>query len=208
METKVKNKHKFNFVDAILIAVALIAIAAVAFIFFFDGASMIGNLFGSKKNVEIYYAVELSYVREDVGADIKPGDKVTDAVKNYDIGTVVGTLEGDSEFIGYDKDGKAIATNNPGYKSVIVIIKAEAANTGYDYSIDGYTLQTGDAVSFTTPGITGTGYCIGLEEVKDDAAKEAFWQSTASKVYYAEVLATEAPEATEPEEPAAPETEE
>ncbi len=190
MKQEAKNKRRFNFVDAVILLLILAAVALAAFIFVFKGPSFFTNLIGGQQK-EIYYAVELSRVREELVGNVQPGDKVRDGVRNYDIGTVVGTLSGDCEHIGAAPDGTAVAGGYPGYQSLIVIISARAANTGYEYSIGGYDLQPGAEVSFKTPGLSGTGFCVGLEVVENDQAKEAFWESTASKVYYAEVKAEE-----------------
>ena len=179
MKETMGKKHKFNFVDAVIILIVLALVALVAFIFIFQGSSFVSKIFGGGgEKKEIYYAVEVNQIRESL---------VTDAVRNYKIGTIVGVLTGDSEYIGGDSEGNAVATKYPGYQSLILIIKAEAVNNGREYSIDGYGIQNGANVNFNSPNLSATGYCIGLEVVETDEQREAFWQSTASKIYYAEV---------------------
>ncbi|MCI8590668.1 MAG: DUF4330 domain-containing protein [Clostridiales bacterium] len=188
-----KKKHKFNVVDALIILIVVALIALVAFVFLFKGSSLLTKIFGGTgEKVEIYYAIEVNQLREALITNPQAGDTVYDAVRNYKIGTVVGTLSGDSEYIGGDKNGKAVATKYPGYQSLILIVKAEAVNTGREYSIDGYNIQSGANVNFDSTHLSATGYCIGLEVVENDAQKDAFWQSTASKIYYAETSDTPA----------------
>ena len=187
MKDAIKKKHKFNVVDALIILIVIAIIAMVAFVFLFKGSSFITKIFGGAgEKVEIYYAIEVNQIRESLINNPQAGDTVHDAVRNYEIGTVVGVLSGDSEYIGGDKNGKAVATKSPGYQSMILIVKAQAVNTGREYSIDGYNLQSGANIDFDSTHLSATGYCIGLEVVENEAQKEAFWQSTASKIYYAE----------------------
>ncbi|MCI8331598.1 MAG: DUF4330 domain-containing protein [Clostridiales bacterium] len=191
MKDAMKKKHKFNIVDAMIILIVVALIALVAFVFLFKGSSFITRIFGGTgEKVEIYYAIEVNQIRESLIGNPQAGDAVHDAVRNYDMGTVVGVLSGDSEYIGGDKNGKAVATKYPGYQSLILIVKAQAVNTGREYSIDGYQIQNGAKVDFDSTHLSATGYCIGLEVVENDAQKEAFWQSTASKIYYAETSDT------------------
>ena len=154
MKETMGKKHKFNFVDAVIILIVLALVALVAFIFIFQGSSFVSKIFGGGgEKKEIYYAVEVNQIRESLVGNPKEGDKVTDAVRNYKIGTIVGVLTGDSEYIGGDSEGNAVATKYPGYQSLILIIKAEAVNNGREYSIDGYGIQNGANVNFNSPNL-------------------------------------------------------
>lgn len=177
---EMKNKHKFNFVDAIIIAVVLLVVAALAFIFVFGGASSLSNLFGKKETTTIYYAVEFPRLRDDFVDNsvltLKEGTEVIDEVKNYSIGNYVYYRRNASEVIGTMKDGGTIVSAYPGYSSVIVVVKAEAEVTPYQYTIDGYDLQVGRQVDMSIGNFAGSGYCVALSEIKSEADQEAFWQ--------------------------------
>ena len=179
MEMKEKRKHKFNFVDAIIIIVALIAVAAIAFIFVFGGASTFSKLFGKKETVTIYYAVEFSRVKDDLVdgnvLTIPEGAEVLDEVKNYNIGNYVYYRRNGSEVIGTMPNGETIVSAYPGYSSVIVVVKAEAEVDGYCYLIDGYDLQVGRAMDISVSNFAGSGYCIALSEIENEADQQAFW---------------------------------
>lgn len=194
MNTKEKSKRKFNFVDAIILLLILLAVALLAFIFIFKGASFITDLFGGGEESEIYYAVELSLVREELADNITAGQKVTDSGHNTPIGEVVTTYIGDAEYAGADENGIALKGAYPGYKSVIVIIESDAVKGAYNYSIDEYDLQVGSTVRFFTPEYTGGGFCVGLSEVKTDADKAAFIEKIGAQVYRADVPGIEAEE--------------
>lgn len=191
MNTKEKSKRKFNFVDAIILVLILLAVALLAFIFIFKGASFITDMFGGAEESEIYYAVELSLVREELSDNITAGQKVTDSGHNTPIGEVVATFVGDAEYAGADEDGQALKGSYPGYKSVIVVIKSEAALEDYYYAIGEYELQVGATVNFYTRDYAGGGFCVGLEEVKTDADKAAFIEKIGSQVYYADAIVEE-----------------
>lgn len=180
MEMKEKRRHRFNFVDAIIIVVALLLVAAIAFIFVFDGAVLLSKIFDKGEDVTIYYAVELTRVRDNLVdgniAYIPENAEVIDEVKNYNIGSYVGYLRDGSEVIGTMKNGHTIVSTYPGYSSVILVVKAEAKRDKYQYMIDGYELQVGHKVDLSVMNFAGSGYCIALDEIDSEADKSAFME--------------------------------
>ncbi len=186
MDSVKKEKHRFNFVDAIILIVVIAALALVGYIFFFRDSKG-----GSK--VQIYYAVECAEVKEDIAYNLKPGELFTSS--GYELGYAVDSVVGDREYIASTKDGNVVKTNIPGYRSVIFIVKADAVKKSYEYELDDYyKLQIGREVRLSSPSIAGKGYCIALSEIKTDEEAQAFINRVKTMAYKADVYSEEASE--------------
>lgn len=182
MDTVKKDKHRFNFVDAIIILIVIAAIAVLAKIFFFKEESSTGQM------VDIYYAVECAEVYPFVAYNMVPGEVFFDSEKGYRLGVGVDCVVGDSENLTQAADGHVVATNTPNARSVIIIISATAEKKEYEYSIDEYcTLQVGQEFRLSSPRIAGYGHCIALAEVNSEQDKADFVKKAKDMVYKADI---------------------
>lgn len=181
MEQIKKEKHKFNFVDAIIIIVLLIAVAAVGYIFFHRSAN-------GGETVDIYYAVECNGVKAELANGFNPDDKLTDPLKDHTMGYIVDSFVGDQEFIGVDSDGLAVATTNPAYRSIIAVVRAEAKKSKYEYIVDDYyEIQVGKEACLSAKDLTTYGNVIAISVVNSDEEKEAFLEKAKNMLYTADV---------------------
>ncbi len=158
-----KLKFRFNFIDAILIAVIIGAAVFLAYIF--SSSSL--NMGDENSSAEIEYTVELSKVRDEFRGEsfIKNGDGVTDSVTLYAIGEVSDVAYSDYMNKGYAADGSIVYSKYPNHMTVTVTIRAKADLSDGTYSIGGYTMAVGKKVSLRVPNFTGEGYCTAIREI-------------------------------------------
>ncbi len=186
MDSVKKEKHRFNFVDAIIIIFVVAALALIGYIFLF-----MNNRDGEK--VRICYAVECTEIREDIVNKFKPGELYT--MLGYEVGHAVDCVVGDMEYIGTTSEGETVRTNTPGYNSVIFIIESDAIRMDYEYKLDDYIkFQTGCSMQLTSRSISGRGYCVGLAEIETDGDKQAFINKVKTMAYKADAPSKEADE--------------
>lgn len=186
MDSVKKEKHRFNFVDAIIIIAVIAALALVGYIFLFRNDSK-----GEK--VRICYAVECAEIREDITQNFKPGELYT--MSGYELGHSVDCVVGDREYLGTTGDGRTVKSDIPGYKSVIFILETDALKMDYEYKLDDYVkFQVGCYMRLTSRSIAGEGYCVGLTEIKTDEDKQAFVNKVKTMAYKADVPGTEVEE--------------
>ncbi len=184
MDTVKKEKHRFNFVDVIIILIVVAAIAVLAQVFYFgkNGGDM----------VEIYYAVECAEINPLVAYNMVPGETFFDAEKDHKMGVGVDCIVGDKENLVQTADGRVLAANQPYLRSVIIILSATVEKKTYEYSIDDYySVQVGQDLYVSSPSISGYGYCIALAEVNSEQDKADFVKKAKELTYVADVKANE-----------------
>lgn len=192
MDSVKKEKHRFNFVDAIIIIAVIAALALIGYIFLF-GIGGNGGKAHKDEEVRICYAIECAEIREDIARKFKPGELFT--VSGHKLGYGVESVVGDREYIGTTSEGKSVKTNIPGYNSVIFIIESDAVRKEYEYELDEYyKFQVGCGMRLSSRSISGSGYCIGLAEIKTDEDKQAFINKIKAMSYKADVPSEEADE--------------
>ncbi len=158
--TKAK-KIRFNIIDIILMVILVGAVGVLVYILAVGGR----DSSAASEPIEIIYEVELKNVREEFRGAIKVGDTVVDTVKRYTIGEVIDVRYEEALYTGVDKaTGQLVNSPYPGRTNIIMTVQATADTTPGYYSIDGYRLMVGTGVYFRTPGYTGSGYCITVQE--------------------------------------------
>lgn len=181
MDTVKKDKHGFNFVDAVIILVVIAAIVLLAKIFFFRSER-------GGEMVDIYYAVECLDINPKIAYDMKPGELFFESEKGYRMGEGIDFVVGDKESILQAADGHVVATNQPNLRSVIVILSATVEKKTYEYIADNYySIQVGQEFRISSPSFAGYGYCVALTEVNSEQDKTDFVKKAKELVYIADV---------------------
>lgn len=159
---KKTSKVRFNFVDLLIAAVVLLLCAVGIYLLFGDRMS------ANSDSVVIEYTVEVNTVPQELANNVKAGDKVTDTVKAYAIGEVIGFDTEDAYFTAYNTADGEYNEKIPylDHKKLSVKITASAQETDAKYSINGYEISIGKKVSFRTPNFVGTGYCTAINVVE------------------------------------------
>lgn len=161
----VKNskKHRFNAVDAAIIAVIIAVIGAAAFLFTAGGVSSVSS------TVSIEYVVELRTVKNEFTNNFAVGEKLVDSVAKYQLGEVIHYSVSETVYNGNDmQNGKVVSSFYPGHSDVALTVAAEASvGAGGRYVIDGgYDISVGTTVYVRLPNYTGVGYCTALRETE------------------------------------------
>lgn len=152
-----KKKLRPNLIDIVLILLVF-AVVLVAWILVHGDDS-------ANDAVTRNYVVELINLSPDMADCVSVGDKVTDNVKNYDIGTVVG-LEVTPYIVTAlnEETGIYQTTEVPGKITLLVTIEADTTESEKEIStVSGYELRVGTSVSCTVGKLTAAGYIIGLD---------------------------------------------
>ncbi len=162
------RKHRFNAVDAVILALVIIVIGAVVYLVGVKGSAGRGA-----DGVTLEYIVEFRMINDEFVDNFVVGDKVIDSVAKYQVGEIVAVNAVGATFNGTDlQNGKLVISNYPGHSNVQITIRVPAAvktddMRGNYYMIDdGYCLTVGAAVYLRTPHYVGQGYCIGMKETE------------------------------------------
>lgn len=155
-----KKKRKPNFFDVLLV-VLVILVAVVAYVI---SHSNVG-----KEVVTRTYVVEIADLKEGMEDAVKPGDKVVDKIKNYDMGVVTAVEAVPHTYSVVDEEtGVMKQAVVPG--SICLLITVEAETIESDDRIattGGYIIRTGTAVSCSAGKLTGSGYILEVERLED-----------------------------------------
>lgn len=164
MENK---KHKlFNVFDLTLIGIAVI-LAAVLILSRFVGSGdddkPAGPVVGSDEK-KITYVVEFTLNEEDRDL-IRVGDRVTDRIKHYNLGTVDSVEI--TDFLRYVPDfttGKVVPAAVPGMVTARVTVTGSAVFTKTSILLDGgYPLYLGTNINAVFPEINVSGAAVYIE---------------------------------------------
>lgn len=152
-----KTRKHPNFFD-ILIVLLLILVAGAAWVI-----SHRDNTQGEA--VLRRYTIELTDLEETMADSVQVGDKVTDNIKNYDIGTVAGV-----EVLPYTQgvvdEENAVIRQQPMPGSIRLLVTVECLTVEGEKEIattSGYTLRTGTSVSISAGELTSGGYILTVE---------------------------------------------
>ena len=156
---------KLNLFDGIVILVAL-AVAAVLLYMQMKPAPTDES--GAPASATMQYTVRLLETIPGTGDLVKPGDKLRDVVKNYDLGVVVSSRVMPATDSIIDEDTNSYVTAEiPGREDVEIIIEANA--TYGDESVlvgSGYAVRVGDEIFVRGPGYLGSGEVWAIERRK------------------------------------------
>ena len=153
-----KKKRHPNWIDIAFI-VLLIAVVAVAYVLSHSDST------ATVETVKRSYVVELTNLDPNMADCLAVGDRVTDNVKNYDLGTVTALEVSPYETLCMDEEsGSMRLTQVPDKITLLVTIEADTTETAQQIATaSGYTLRVGTSVSCTIGQLTAAGYIIGLD---------------------------------------------
>lgn len=156
MEEKKPRRHP-NFFDVIFI-VLILALAGGAYWVSHDGTS-------GQELVSRSYVIELNHLQADMAQYAALGDRVTDNVKNQDMGTVM-ALETVPYTIPVADEAAGTVKQVPveGYVSLRITVQTDTTETDSQVATeDGYILRVGTSVSCAVGGLTSAGYIIQVD---------------------------------------------
>ncbi len=153
-----KTKHRFNFID-VLIIVAILATAAILVkIFIVDDKSEVQN-----KNAQIQYVIRTDMLSEEMTDNVAIGDVVFDYSSGKEIGYVTACDARGATYTGTSSDGTPVVSEIVGKK--VLYITVEASATVYDdgYLVGGVSVRVGEKFGVMLPKLYCDVECIGIE---------------------------------------------
>ena len=143
----------FNLFDIIL----LVIIAALAVVLLLNRGEI-------AQESTVQYTVEVTGLVNGTAAAIKPGDKLSDKIKKYDIGTVVSVDVHPTIRQVLDYDNNTLAeSESDSTEAATIVISVPCTQTESAISAGGYELRVGLPVNAVGPGYTCNGYIIAID---------------------------------------------
>ncbi len=151
-----KRKFKINVFDIII--VFIVAVIAIGLYVFTHKEKVV-------ETKKIVYTIELRDVPEGFTELVKVGDKLTDGVKNYDMGTVLSAKRQDFKLLTNDYNTNTILDSVvPGRETCIIEVEADVTETAADYKVNGsFLVKAGLEINAHGPGYAGNGYILTID---------------------------------------------
>ena len=160
-ETKTKFRLPLNLFDAIIL---LLALGAGAYFLWTTLAPEDASITPTATR-EIQYTILLRGAVEGTGACVQPGDKLTDTVKNFKIGTVVSSTTGPAITSVLDEESRSVVNSViPGLEDVRIVVSVTVTDSDSQFLADGgYEIRVGANAYVRGPGYLGSGFIVAIE---------------------------------------------
>ena len=156
-----KFRFKLNLFDGIVLILGLVVVAVLGYLTLKPSAAPETN-----QNVQtIRYTICLEAALEGTGAQVRPGDSLTDSIKNYNIGTVESVETTVARVETFDMDEKKIVyTEAEGAEDVYITVVAPAVIGENAVILDGgYKLHVNMVAYVRGEGFVGYGPVVSIE---------------------------------------------
>jgi hypothetical protein len=156
-----EKKKLFNLFDVILIGLVGIALAVVLITRLTSAESAVSVV----ETTKVRYMVELTDLIPGTAALVKPGDKLVEAEKKYEVGTVVSCESGPTIKLGKNLEtGDYVLSEMPGYETAYILIEADCPVSETSFIAGGgFRVCGGVQVMLRGPGYYGGGYILYVE---------------------------------------------
>ena len=163
------EKKKLKFFNLFDIIVLLIALILLAVLFFMGKGAAPADGAGVGTSQKVTYTLELTGMQNGAAELIKPGDRLTDKIKKYDIGTVVSVETKITTMQVEDyENGGVIDSPVSTQQTAVVVVEADCTETDSQITVgNGYIVRVGATANIRGPGYAGTGYVIEMERGED-----------------------------------------
>ncbi len=153
MSERTEKKRRVNVFDIVIIVV-VIAVAAGAYVFTHREKAL--------ETKVLRYSLELVECPAGYSQKIQVGDRLTDNVKNYPMGTVTSVEARPSVRLGEDRiNGNVVESVIEGKETVILVVEANVVETASDFKVEGnYVVKAGKEVAVKGNGYAGKGYIL------------------------------------------------
>ncbi len=153
-----KTKHRFNFID-VLIIIAILALSAVLVkIFIIDEQNEV-----REKNAQIQYVLCTDSLSEEMSDNVTIGDSVFDYSSGKEIGKVTACDVRNATYTGTSADGTPVISEIVGKK--VLYITVETTATVYDdgYLVGGVPIRAEKYFEIMFPKLYCEASCISIE---------------------------------------------
>ncbi|MBQ3077447.1 MAG: DUF4330 family protein [Clostridia bacterium] len=157
---RTSRRRGLNLFDAFVLLL-VVAVGLVAF-WFIRGTGAANSSSGTP--VAVTYKVELVGLPADIRDSAKTGVAVRDGVRLQNIGTVTEVSSTNYYLmLGDPVTGEVRRSEVEGLYNVTVTCEAVGELRGSRVMIGEYMIAIGQQVAMQSPGISGVGYCVGLD---------------------------------------------
>lgn len=160
MENKKAFRLHLNLFDGIVIVAAL-AVAAVLLWTQLKPAAPTA----APTSEKVQYTIVLQKTVPGTGAQVKAGDALIDAVKNYELGNVVSSETVPAQDFAIDtENGCYVLADVPGKEDVYITVESSAVVSDEAVTVgSGYAVRVGDDIYVRGPGYLGSGRVYAIE---------------------------------------------
>lgn len=139
------KKHKFTWIDALVIAVVLLLIVGTCVKFFAKDSTSVTH-----ENVQFTYQLKIEDVREFTANALQVGDTVYDNEGKGAVGVITDIAVVPATTVYTAPNGEAVEAEMEGRCDITLTLSAEGVSTGDTYKVGTYTLRANkSAVYFT-----------------------------------------------------------
>jgi len=159
-----KFRFRLNLFDGIVLVVALAATAFLGYQTLKPAAPVEENAAPAPSSV--VYTIRFQKMIEGTETLVEPGDKLTDNIKNYALGTVVSTEAQPARTRVVDEFGKQVCMAEiPGHVDLYVTVRSDSAALGDNAVVldGGYSLRVNSTAYIRGEGYMASGPVISIE---------------------------------------------
>lgn len=157
-----KFRLRLNLFDGIVLILALAAAAVLLWSALKPSAAPAEDA-GAASSIR--YTVLFQRWLEGTSTAIHEGDRLTDSIRNYDIGRVVSAQAHPAQAIRLDNNSRSyVLATMDGYEDVHVVVEAPCVITEESVTVGGgYPVRVGASVFIQGDGYLATGFIIAME---------------------------------------------
>lgn len=155
-----RTKHRFNFIDVLIIVAVLIVTAVLVKIYIIDEKNEV-----QLKNTTVQYVVCTDALSEEIADNISEGDFVYDYSSKKEIGTVTACDIRTASHTGVSQNGEAVVSEIVGYKVLYITIEGTATVYDDGYLIGNIPVRAGTELELMLPDLYCTAECISIEVI-------------------------------------------
>ena len=162
MENKGKFRLRLNLFDGIVLLLAVLVGGFVLWNHFKPAAAADGP---ADHAATVTYTVRFRKWQEGSGELVQPGDKLTDNIKNFELGRVVSTQVVPAESMVLDQAAhQMVRARIPGYEDILVTVESPCTVGEEGVTLGGgYPLRVGATTFIKGAGYMGSGPVIAIE---------------------------------------------
>lgn len=159
MEQKKKFSYRLNLFDSIVILIAL----AVGGVVLAKNLS-VENVATTAATTTIRYVVRMDEMQQGTGKLVCEGGTLVDAVRNYQLGTVISAeVVPATRQILDEVNHKIVTADVEGYEDVYAVVESVATHSESEITLDGgYVIRVGGDIYIKGEGYMSAGYIVDI----------------------------------------------
>lgn len=152
------KKHKFTWIDGLVIAVVLLLIVGTCVKFFAKDSTSV-----TQENVQFTYQLQIDDVREYTAQALQIGDTVYDNEGKGAVGTITDIVVEPAKTVYEAPNGEAVEAEMEGRCDITLTLSAEGIPTGGTYKVGTYTLRANKSAVYFTKYSTWTASILSID---------------------------------------------